>query len=139
MCGIYMEYSSPHLRKVDISNNFSYDYGGGIYSRNSSPYIFNNIIHSGNDAGVIYDDNSGGKIESNDIYNNSFAGIEIKGTSNPSILSNQIHAGKEAGILVHESGRGMITGNDIFDNNFAEALFGLVFKTAIVNGFQNLS
>ncbi len=86
---------------------------------NASPYIFNNIIHSGNDAGVIYDDNSGGKIESNDIYNNSFAGIEIKGTSNPSILSNQIHAGKEAGILVHESGRGMITGNDIFDNNFA--------------------
>ena len=64
----------------------------------AEPHIHDNIIHDGNDIGILVSKNSRGTIENNKIFGNALAGVEIRGKSNPRVLRNKIYDGKGPGI-----------------------------------------
>lgn len=67
----------------------------------SFPYISRgNAIFNGNQGGVYIFGDGRGLIESNDIYGNALAGIQIRTNSCPIVRHNKIHDGQHGGIYV---------------------------------------
>lgn len=65
------------------------------------PLIFSgNAIFNGNQGGVYIFGDGRGLIESNDIYGNALAGIQIRTNSCPIVRHNKIHDGQHGGIYV---------------------------------------
>ncbi len=100
------------LHDCDITSHSS----SCIAIGNAEPNIHDNIIHDGNDIGILLSKNSGGIIENNKIFGNALAGVEIRGKSNPRVLRNKIYDGKGPGILVSKGGSGIIENNEIYGN-----------------------
>lgn len=77
-----------------------------VSSRASSPpltraLVFRgNAIFNGNQGGVYIFGDGRGLIESNDIYGNALAGIQIRTNSCPIVRHNKIHDGQHGGIYV---------------------------------------
>ena len=64
-------------------------------------FIFRgNAIFNGNQGGVYIFGDGRGLIESNDIYGNALAGIQIRTNSCPIVRHNKIHDGQHGGIYV---------------------------------------
>lgn len=59
-----------------------------------------NAIFNGNQGGVYIFGDGRGLIESNDIYGNALAGIQIRTNSCPIVRHNKIHDGQHGGIYV---------------------------------------
>lgn len=59
-----------------------------------------NAIYNGNQGGVYIFGDGRGLIESNDIYGNALAGIQIRTNSCPIVRHNKIHDGQHGGIYV---------------------------------------
>lgn len=67
----------------------------------SFSFIFRgNAIFNGNQGGVYIFGDGRGLIESNDIYGNALAGIQIRTNSCPIVRHNKIHDGQHGGIYV---------------------------------------
>ncbi|MGD9566297.1 MAG: right-handed parallel beta-helix repeat-containing protein, partial [Methanothrix sp.] len=82
----------------------------------ANPLLKHNSIHGSAQCGVFIFDNARGILEDNDIFDNSFSGIEIKNFANPILRLNRIRDGKQGGILVHKDGLGIFENNEIFKN-----------------------
>jgi F-box protein 11 len=82
----------------------------------AEPIIHDNVIHDGNDIGILVSRNSSGIIENNHIYGNALAGVEIRGGSNPKILHNKIYDNNGTGISISKDGLGTIEDNKIYGN-----------------------
>ncbi|MEE9555118.1 MAG: right-handed parallel beta-helix repeat-containing protein [candidate division Zixibacteria bacterium] len=106
--------SSALIENNVIRNNYSADYGGGIYIDNSSPVVTGNIIE--NNLAGYYGSAAGG-------------GIAVYGNSNPEITFNSITSNsvnpvgnffvrRGYGGAIYYSGEssGLISDNHIFDN-----------------------
>lgn len=107
-----------------------------------------NAIFNGNQGGVYIFGDGRGLIESNDIYGNALAGIQIRTNSCPIVRHNKIHDGQHGGIYVvsgrrgrrgfspvaggetdgrfvsfsalqHEKGQGVIEENEVYSNTLA--------------------
>ncbi len=103
-------------------NNFMSSDGGAaiiVSGENAKPDIVRNTLSKSKESGIFVEDKAGGTIESNDIFENGFAGIEIKSGANPLVKNNLIHDGKAAGIFINDDGIGTIETNDIYANAFA--------------------
>lgn len=114
------------------------------------PLVFSgNAIFNGNQGGVYIFGDGRGLIESNDIYGNALAGIQIRTNSCPIVRHNKIHDGQHGGIYVvntllkslsksilaggemwsyverscvlfqHEKGQGVIEENEVYSNTLA--------------------
>ena len=57
-----------------------------------------------------------GRIISNRVHSNSYAGIEIKDVSSPEVRGNDVYSGRTSGMYVHSGGTGIIEGNRIHQN-----------------------
>lgn len=68
-----------------------------------------NAIFNGNQGGVYIFGDGRGLIESNDIYGNALAGIQIRTNSCPIVRHNKIHDGQHGGIYVVSGRRGRQT------------------------------
>jgi parallel beta-helix repeat protein len=90
-----------------------------IEGARSNPTITKSNIFDAKEGGIYLAKDTNGTISFNDIYNNSFAGIEIKDGSAPLIKGNNIRNGKQSGIFVNTNGRGTIEDNKIYENTFA--------------------
>lgn len=70
----------------------------GLY--NGAAVFRGNAIFNGNQGGVYIFGDGRGLIESNDIYGNALAGIQIRTNSCPIVRHNKIHDGQHGGIYV---------------------------------------
>jgi parallel beta-helix repeat protein len=77
--------------------------------------IRRNLIHDGNQGGVMVFDNGQGTLEDNDIFGNALAGLEIREGGNPMVRQNRIHDNR-GGVLVWVAGQGTLENNDIVAN-----------------------
>ena len=59
-----------------------------------------NEIYNGHQGGVYIFGEGRGLIESNNIYGNALAGIQIRTNSNPVVRNNKIHHGQHGGVYV---------------------------------------
>ncbi|MHB8118067.1 MAG: right-handed parallel beta-helix repeat-containing protein [Methanothrix sp.] len=87
---------------------------------NANPIIRHNRIHKSSQSGILIFNRGMGILEYNEIYENTYAGIEIKKFGNPVLRHNIIRDGKQNGVLVYDSGRGTFENNDIFGNEFPQ-------------------
>jgi len=92
---------------------------------NANPIIRHNRIHKSRQSGILVFDSGKGILEYNEIYENTYAGIEIKKFGNPVLRHNIIRDGKQNGILVYDRGRGTFEDNDIFGNEFPNIAISL--------------
>jgi parallel beta-helix repeat protein len=105
-----------------IENNALTSKGGAtlyVQGVNSSPTIIKNNIFGSKEAGIYLEQESGGTIELNQIYENEFAGIEVKSGSHPAIKNNHIRNGKQGGIFFNTDAKGTAENNDIYENGLA--------------------
>jgi len=115
--GIYCKDSSPRL----INNVFRNNEPAGIYGNNSKAYIENNIIENNKEAGIFLEKGSSLTIIGNIIRNNNWAGIsagdkeENKPNSKIDARQNTIYKNGKAGIDA-ASGTGVIYNNVIYKN-----------------------
>ena len=106
--------SNAVIENNEFRNNYSADFGGGIYIDNSSPLIAGNTI--ANNLAGYYGTAAGG-------------GIAVFGNSSPEIIFNditsnsvnptgifQVRNGKGGGIYYGGASNGLIANNYIFDN-----------------------
>jgi len=102
------------------SNEISSSMGAIIAITNGAdPTITNNLIHDGDQNGILISNNGKGIIDHNDIYNNRLAAIAVSGGSEPLVYLNRIFSNSDCGILVHNLGKGTYSGNRIFQNNYS--------------------
>ncbi|MGD0953913.1 MAG: right-handed parallel beta-helix repeat-containing protein [Methanotrichaceae archaeon] len=87
---------------------------------NARPLLKHNRIHHSKQSGILVFDNGKGILEDNEIFENNFAGIEIRNFGNPILRHNIIRNGKQNGILVYDNGRGTFEDNDIFESEFPQ-------------------
>ena len=102
---------SPTLKHNKIYSNKL----AGIHIRGGTPTISSSKIFSGKQCGVLVSEHGAGVsyfnshgqyfkfsqvLEDNDIYNNKFAGIEIRKGGKPTLLSNRIFNGKSVGVIL---------------------------------------
>jgi parallel beta-helix repeat protein len=109
---------------------------------NANPIIKHNLIHGCRQSGILIFDNGKGILEHNEIYENAYAGIEIKTLGDPILRHNIIRDGKQNGILIYADGRGTFEDNDILRNKFPQiAIFfngnPLFRSNRIYDGKQN--
>lgn len=80
-----------------------------------------NAIFNGNQGGVYIFGDGRGLIESNDIYGNALAGIQIRTNSCPIVRHNKIHDGQHGGIYVvnicsNNSHKPELSASQVFDS-----------------------
>lgn len=108
--------------------NLSYIKGNQITGNNlcgikvqseANPLILSNHIRENNTQGILFVENSWGKIIDNDISHNSKANIALGGqdSMNSYVSNNRIKNGYSEGIFIIKSGRIIVRCNDIEDNN----------------------
>ncbi|RUM92222.1 MAG: hypothetical protein DSZ23_00870, partial [Thermodesulfatator sp.] len=90
--------------------------GSGIYCKNVSPKIINNIIRDNEPSG-IYCSGSKATIKANRIYNNAQAGVYVQKDSRVTVTGNVIYGNKYSGI---STGKKPIS--------FIEAINNTIFK-----------
>lgn len=91
--------------------------GSGIYCRNTSPLIRNNIIKENEPSG-IFCAHSRARILRNNIHHNSQAGVFVRKGSNVQIHENTIHHNKYSGIASSKFPASKLSaGNNIIYSN----------------------
>lgn len=131
---------TPRILKNQITNNkehgifltghgnLSYIKGNQIIGNNlcgikvqseANPLILSNQIKENNTQGILFVENSWGKVIDNDIFYNSKANIALGGqdSMNTYISNNRIKNGYSEGIFIIKSGRVIVRCNEIEDNN----------------------
>ena len=106
-------HGSIEIRGCDITSQGSSCVG---IHHGGDPILKGNRIHGSTQGGVFVFDNGKGILEDNEIYENSFSGIEIKNFGNPILHHNIIRKGRQGGVLVHNNGQGIFKNNDISNN-----------------------
>ncbi len=112
-----------------VENNFmSSDGGAAVYitGASSKPDIVHNTISKCTESGIYTEAQASGTIESNDIFDNGFAGIEIKSGAAPLVKNNLVHDGRSAGMFLNNGAQGIVEFNDVYANAFA----GIESKTS---------
>jgi hypothetical protein len=107
ICGIKCVVNSiPTIKNNIISNNYAYNYAGGIFSQGTStlsgPYIIDNII-SGNSQSGIYSNGRYAMIINNRIFDNAGRGIACD-VGEVYIINNEIDSNGGAGISLNDIG-----------------------------------
>jgi parallel beta-helix repeat protein len=103
-------------------NNFlSSDGGAAVYvsGAKAKPDIVHNTISKSAESGIYIEAGASGTIDNNDIFENAYAGIEIKSGANPVVTNNLIRDGKSSGMFLNDGALGTIESNDISGNAFA--------------------
>ena len=81
---------------------------GQIKSENGDCRVF---FHS---AGILVQEQGGGSILNNEIFENMYAGIALKGGSTPKVKYNRVYHGQDVGIWIMEEAYGEVSENWIF-------------------------
>lgn len=111
---------SLELDGCDITSEGS---GCVIVSGGSNPFLHNNRIHDGKQVGILVNNNSKGKFEYNEIFNNG-SGIEILDNADPTLSNNRIQNNRKNGVIIYNDGKGNLENNKISNN----ALAGIEIK-----------
>lgn len=90
----------------------------GIHDE-ANPRLSHNLIHDSKQSGVFIFNKGFGTLEDNEIFRNTYSGIEIAAYANPMLRHNIIRDGKQSGVFVHDRGYGILEENDIFGNVLA--------------------
>jgi parallel beta-helix repeat protein len=134
--GIYSHVgSAPIIRNNIISDNWTADHGGGIYSAGSPALIYNNIVignRAGGDGGGICSLFSSVTISSNKISGNTAEGHGggIRCQSGYTAIKNNLISGNSArdrggAIFLNYYARAMIINNTITENSAGQKAGGI--------------
>ncbi len=74
-----------------------------------------NRVHDSEHSGVFVHEAAQGVVEDNDIFGNTYAGVEIESGGSPTLHRNRINRNGHA-VGVHEGGSGTVEDNDLRDN-----------------------
>ena len=76
-------------------------------------------IHHGKQSGILIRDRAQSLVENCNIFNNYFAGVQIREGGNITIRGCQIYDGKQSGIFVYDSGRLSGENCQVFNNFYS--------------------
>jgi parallel beta-helix repeat protein len=106
--------SNALIEHNTVRDNYSADYGGGIYVESSSPIIRNNVIE--NNLAGYYGTASGGGIAFFDSYNPEIVNNLISNNTVQASGSFSVRHGRGGGLYFSNSANPIISGNEISGN-----------------------
>lgn len=135
---VYVNGDNVTITGVNITSLGSGRIVHGIYSTGREISIFNNYIHNATAGGIGLENNSGGIVNKNSIYN-SYLGINIRGFSNSFVTQNLIVGYNSSlrtsfGIILEPTPDGVFTSNNSVSNNvIKETSYGIKLEGGSVD------